>query len=325
MTGLAIDRVDEVRAYAAHLFTYYAVFIAALILPIAVLADQLVRLASGQFGEAATIVPLTTLSVAGHGWFIFAYRNARLPKQMFWMIGLSLSSALMFVIASVLLIPSLGAVGAPVAAIATWGIVTFIMLGANQLIGEAIPFEYRNLLTLIALSLAVWFVAGRLVPDTTAGTALRLVLLLGWAVALFAIRIVPLSDMRAAGRFLRDASGIDSRRELRRRIASLDGTDSVLIDELVRGRRSAGQAAERTGLSEEEAVASTVHLLRRAAGGGEPKESDAALGTLLLLKASRSERDVGIMRMVTDGADPIDIDLIKRAAAAARPGWRRSR
>jgi O-antigen/teichoic acid export membrane protein len=316
MTHAAVERVDESRAYAAHLFTYYAVFVTGLIVVVAVLADQLVKVAGGQFGEAATLVPLTALSVAGHGWFIFSYRNARLPKQMAWMVGLSILAAIGFLAFSVLLIPAMGAVGAPVAAIASWGLSTLIMLTANQLIGKPIPYEWRNLATLIALTVAAWLIAKWALPDTAAGTVAKLALLAAWGCALLALHIVPLREVRAVGRFVRDASGIDSRRRLRRRLAALDDADALLIDELVRRRRPPAEVAERTGLSEDETVARTVHVLRKAAGGGESRESDAELGALFLSPMTRAERDLGLMKMVTDGADPIDADLLKCAVAA---------
>jgi O-antigen/teichoic acid export membrane protein len=323
MTHAAVDRVDEKRIYAAHLFTYYAVFVVALILGVAVLADQLVRVASGQFGTAAAIVPLTALSVAGHGWFVFAYRNSRLPGQLFWMVGLTLFSAVLFIAFSVLLIPSLGAVGAPLAAVGSWGLVTFVMLGANQLIGEKIPFEYRNLLALGGLTVVVWLVS-TVLPENPLGTAAKLVLLPAWAAALVRMQVVPTADMRAVSRFLRDASGIDSRRQLRARLAALDGTDALLVDDLARRKRPPAEVAERAGLSEEEALATTVQALRRAAGGAEePKDTDAELGALLFEPMTRSERDLQLMEMVTNGADPIDADLVKRAMAAASGQRRR--
>ena len=268
MTQVAVDSADESRTYTAHLFTYYAVFVTALILVVAVLADPLVRLASSEFGEAASLVPLTALGVAGHGWFVFAYRNTRLPRQMLWMLGLSLFAALVFIALSVALIPALGAVGAPLAAIAAWGLVTFIMLGANQLLGKPIPYEYGNLLALGGLTLLAWLVAGLLLPDSTLGTIAKLALLPAWGGALLATGAVPLADVRAVRRFLRDAAGIDSRRQLGARIAGLNGTDALLVDELVRRKRPPQEVAERTGLSPEEVVANTVHVLRRAAGRG---------------------------------------------------------
>lgn len=324
MTNLAVERVDETRAYTAHLFTYYAVFVVGVILPIAVLAEQLVRVASGQFGAAATLVPLTALSVAGHGWFVFAYRNARLPGQILWMIGLALFAAVAFIGLSVLLIPAMGAVGAPLAAIASWTIATLVMLVANQLLGEPIPFEYRNLLLLLVLAVSVWLLSSLVLPDTTAGTGARLALLFGWAVALLLTGVVPRRDVTALARLIRDATGIDSSRTLRGRLAALEGADALLVDGVVRRRLPAHEVAARASVSEEEALARTIHVLRGVAGGtAGPKETDAELGSLLLRPRPSAERDLGVKQLVDDGLDPIDVDLIKRALAAA--GSRRSR
>jgi O-antigen/teichoic acid export membrane protein len=317
MTQVAVDRIDESRVYAARLFTYYAVFVTALILAVAVLADPLVRLASGEFGEAATLVPLTTLSVAGHGWFIFAYRNSQLPRHMLWMVGLSLLAAVLFVVLCVLLIPPLGAIGAPLAAIGAWGLGTLVMLSANQLIGKPIPYEWRSLLLLGGLTVLAWLISKWVLPDTTAGTVAKLALLVAWAASLLATRIVPMEEVRAVGHFLRDASGVDSRRQLRARLGNLEGADAQLVDDLVCHGRPPREAAERAGLDEEEAMARTVHALRQAAGGGEAKDTDAELGALLLRPMPRAERDKGLMGLVTAGADPLDADLVKRAVAAA--------
>lgn len=317
LTHAAVDRVDEARTYTAHLVTYYAVFVTAMILAVAVLADPLVRIASGQFGEAAALVPLTALGVAGHGWFVFSYRNARLPRQMLWMVGLSLFAGALFVGLSILLIPSLGAVGAPLAAIIAWGVATLTMLIANQLLGIAVPYEYGNLLKLTVLTVVAWLVAKWVLPDSAVGTIAKLTLLAAWAAALLATRIVPMREVRAVGRFLRDSSGIDSKRQLRSRIAALEGMDATLVDEVVRHKRPPAEVAQQTGLSEESVMAGAVHALRKAAGGLEPKETDAELGALLFLSIPRSKRDLGLLEMVTDGADPLDADLVKRAATVA--------
>jgi O-antigen/teichoic acid export membrane protein len=316
LTQVAVDKLDESRAYTARLFTYYAVFVGGLILTVAVLADQLVRLAAGEFGEAATLIPLTTLSVAGHGWFILSYRLTQMSNQMNWLVGLSISGAAVFTGLSVALIPLLGAAGAPLAAIVAWGAATSVMFAVNQRRGAAIPFEYRNLVLLVGLTLSAGAIAFFLLPDTPLGTAVKLSLLFVWAGVLLATRVVPSAEVRALARYVRDASGIDSKRQLRARIAAIDGVDGELIDELVRRRRPPEAVAERTGLSEEEVLARTVHALRAAAGGGGPTEADAELGHLILTNRPRAERDMGLITMVHEGADPIDADLIKRAVAA---------
>ena len=70
-------------------------------------------------------------------------------------------------------------------------------------------------------------------------------------------------------------------------------------------------------MSADEVMAYVVHALRSAAGGGEPTEADARLGHLILTRRPRAERDLGLMAMVHEGADPIDADLVVRATAAA--------
>lgn len=317
LTYKAVERVDESRAYAAHLFTFYAVFIAAMILGVAVFADQLVRLASGQFGEAATLVPLTAISVAGHGWFVFSYRNSELPLQIAWMVGLSLLAGAVFIAGSVVLIPSQGALGAPIAAIAGWSLSTLIMLTVNQLIGKPIPFEWRNLGLLVALSLAVAALGNQVLPDTPLGVVVRLALVLGWAAALLRLGIVPLGEVRGLGHYARQATGIDNRRHLRERIDALDGLDAILVEEVVRRKQLPEDVADRLGMDKDEVLACAVQALRSAADGGEPRDTDVALGELVLVTRPRAERDTGVLGLAIEHADPTDADLVRRAAAAA--------
>lgn len=325
LTQAAVDKLDEERTYTSRLFTYYAVFVGGLILFVAVFADQLVRLAAGSFSEAAALVPITTLSVAGHGWFILAYRVSKMPGGIKWLVGLSIFAALTFGGLSVLLIPALDAAGAPLAAIIAWGLATAIMLGFNQLRGEAIPFEYRSLLLLTAFTVGAAALGHWILPDTPAGVIAKLGLILCWPAALILTKVVPLAEVRALARYARDASGSDSKRRLRARIAQLDGLDAELVDQVVRLRRPPEEVASRTGMSPDEVMAHVVHALRCAGGGGEPTEADAKLGHLILVRRPRAERDIGLMTMVHEGADPIDADLVVRVAGAAAKGRGRRR
>ena len=86
---------------------------------------------------------------------------------------------------------------------------------------------------------------------------------------------------------------------------------------MVRRGQSPEAVAEQMGMSTEEVMAGIVHALRRAACGGEPSEMDARLGELILTPRPHAERHHGLQRRVLDGADPIDADLIVRAAGAA--------
>jgi O-antigen/teichoic acid export membrane protein len=321
LTQAAVDKLDDSGEYTARLLTYYAVFVGGLILTVAVLADQLVRLAGGDFGDAATLVPLTTVSLAGHGWFVFSYRTSRLKRKMGWMIGLSTAAAVLFAVGAVVLIPGLGAVGAPLAGIVAWGTVTVTMLAVSQH-SERIPLEYRKLARLGVLMLAAWGVAQAL-PDTPLGVVGEVGVLLAWAGSLFVAGVVPFGEVRSLAGYAHAVARHDSKRRLRDRIAKLDGLDAELVDQVVRRRQPPEVVAERSGMSPDEVMAHVVHALRSAANGGEPTEADAQLGHLILTRRPRAERDMGLMTMVHEGADPIDADLLVRASGAV--GSRRHR
>lgn len=322
LTSSAIDKLDEEGAYTARLLTFYAVFVSALVLTVSVLADQLVLVAGSSFGDAATLVPITTIGVAGHGWFIFAYRTAKANPKIRWLVSLSLVAAVLFSAGSVMLIPVLGASGAPLAMAAAWAIVTVTMLAIGQRVVR-IPFEYRKLAMLGALTLAAWLIARFALPDTPLGVVGEVAVLLGWAVALFLTKLVPFAELRALAQYARHATSNHSKRRLRKRIDELDGTDAELVDRILRKRQPPEEVAAETGVSEDEAMARTVHALRRAAGGGGPTESDTELGRLVLIRRPHAEQQHGLKELVNNGTDPIDADLIKRAAAAATArSWR---
>jgi O-antigen/teichoic acid export membrane protein len=316
LTQAAVDKLDEGGEYTARLLTYYAVFVSALVLTVSVLADQLVFLAGSGFGDAAALVPITTVSVAGHGWFVFAYRTARTDRKIRWLIILSTFAAAIFSAAAVMLIPVLGAAGAPAAAIVAWGIATVTMVAIGQR-SHPLPLEYAKLAALAALTLAAWGIAHLLFPNTPLGVAGEVAALLVWAASLFVTRIVPFGEVRAFVGYARHARSNDSKRRLRASIAELDGIDAELVDRVVRRKQPPQVVAAQTGMSADDVMARTVHALRRCSHGGEPTDSDTRLGELILVRRPHAERQHGLQAMVNEGADPIDADLIMRAAGAA--------
>jgi hypothetical protein len=169
------------------------------------------------------------------------------------------------------------------------------------------------------LMLTAWGISQAL-PDTPLGVMGEVGVLLAWAVSLLVAGVVPFGEVRSLARYARDATRHDSKRGLRARIAKLDGLDAELVDRVVRKKHSPEVVAEHTGMSKDEVMARTVRALRSACGGGEPTESDAKLGHLILVRRPRAERDIGLMTMVHEGADPLDADLLMRAATVASHG-----
>jgi O-antigen/teichoic acid export membrane protein len=322
LTQAAVDKLDEGGEYTARLLTYYAVFVSALVLTVSVLADQLVLLAGSGFADAAALVPITTISVAGHGWFVFAYRTVRTDKKIRWLIILSTFAAGIFSAGAAMLIPVLGASGAPAAAIVAWGAATVTMMAIGQR-AHPLPLEYGKLVTLAALTLAAWGGSHLLLPDSAVGLAGEAAALALWVALLFVTRIVPFGEVRGLVGYARHATRNDSKRRLRERIAALDGVDAELVDRLVRRKQPPEAVAKQTGMSADEVLARAVHALRGCCHDGEPTDSDARLGELILVRRPHAERQHGLRAMVAEGADPIDADLIVRAAGAV--GSRRGR
>jgi hypothetical protein len=60
-------------------------------------------------------------------------------------------------------------------------------------------------------------------------------------------------------------------------------------------------------------------------GGGKETIYDGALGQLLFMPRSRTERDIALRALVDEGLDPVDADQLLRAQAAvgAKRRWRR--
>jgi O-antigen/teichoic acid export membrane protein len=318
LVNVAARQDQSDQALSARVVTHFSVFVSAIVLLVGMFADLLVHIASDEYLSAAEIVPLMALSVAGHGWFVMSYRVSTVPRKRVWFLTLSMLAAVIFVAAAALLIPALGAVGAPLAGILAWGVATIAMIVLAQVSGPSIPFEYGKLGALALLTFGTWALGFWVVPDNGVGNVLRAALFLAWAGSLIACRIVPRDEVSRFARFLRDAAGSESGRAVRAAVDRLDPRSRELVDGLVRQRESVADVAARAGLSEDEALATAVQSLRAASGGGAPTQFDVAIGRLLFTSKASAERDFDLGAMVREGLDPLDADQLMRATTAVR-------
>lgn len=325
LTYTAVDRKDDDLAITARLATYYVVFVVGLILGISIFADQLVRLASPAYQSASLLIPVTALSIAGHGAFVFAYRISKLANRWYWINILSSTAAPIFVGIAAFLIVPFGAIGAPIAAVCAWAFATAAMVFINQSQAQEVPFERLRLVQICASAAVVWAVGYYLVPDSVLGLLVKAALFAGWAALIVALGVVPMAAIRSLLSFVRYSSDAESKRNLRARVASLGGRDATLVQAVVRDGMPVEDVAEHHGLPEDEVLALTVQALRTAATGGEPKPTDAALGRAILIPRASAEEHHLLIELTGEGADPIDTDLIIRTAAAARGRRRRLR
>ena len=323
LTYTAVDRKNDDLAITARLATYYVVFVVALILGVSIFADQLVRLASPEYESASLLIPLTALSIAGHGAFVFAYRISKVANRWFWINILSSTAAPIFVGIAAFLIVPFGAIGAPIAGVCAWAFATGMMVFISQSRAQEVPFEHLKLVQICASAAIVWAVGYYLVPDSVLGVLGKAALYAAWAALIVALGVVPMTAIRSLLSFARYSNDAESKRNLRARVAGLEGRNATLVQAVVRDGMPVEDVAEQHGLPQDDVLALTVQALRMAATSGEPKPTDAALGRAILIPRAAAEEHHLLIELTGDGVDPIDTDLIVRTAAAARGrGWR---
>lgn len=321
LVHVAADREHGEEWMSARLVTYYALFVSGLVLAVSIFADQLVVLAAGEYDDAAALAPLTALGIAGHGWFVMSYRVSTAERKRTWFVLLSMLAAVAFLTAAVLLVPPLGAAGAPIAAICAWAPASIAMVAIGQAGPRPVPFEYGKLAAIALATGGTWAV-GLLLPDSLLGVVAKGGLLAAWAAALVAFDAIPVNELRSLGRFMRHTAGAESRRGIRSRMSRLDPVDRELVESLVNPNAGPGSLAARAGISESELLVRGVHALRAVTGGGVPTAFDAAIGELLFTPMARAEQDHGLRALVEEGLDPLDADRLLRACQAlgARSG-----
>lgn len=319
LTHAAVDRKNEDFTITARLVTYYTVFVFMLILGVALFADQIVRLASPEYQSASILVPVTALSIAGHGGFVLAYRISRLSNKFYWINLLSTITAPIFLGIGTFLIIPFGAIGAPIAAVCAWGLATAAMVLVGHSQAQDVPFENLKLIEIALSAIAAWLLGYYVLPDSALGVLGKAALFLGWAALIVWRGIVPMDSLRSFYRFARHALGVETKRQFRRGLAKLEGRDAALVEEVVRQKVPVEEVAGRHDLDEQEILALTIQALRTAAiGGGEPKPTDGELGSIILVQRPAAARGHLLMALVREGLDPIETDLIVRTAGAAR-------
>ena len=142
-------------ALHARTVTYYVITTAWLLLAVVLLADALVGLAASAYGGAADLVCLLAASFALHGLYVQLYRAQRFRLRRRWFISITAPAAAAFIVAALLLAPSLEGTGVALASCLAW-------LGAGLAIwtrgfvsDRRVPLEYRRLLAAVGLALVL--------------------------------------------------------------------------------------------------------------------------------------------------------------------------
>lgn len=319
---VAADRALGRAAVSSTVATYYLILTFGVVLSLALLADAFVRIAPSSYHDAASLIPLTALAASGHGAYVLMYRTSEYPARRKLFVRLSLLMVLVFAGSASLLVPALGAAGAPCAALAGWfsGIAGFALVASRG--AHKVHYDLARIGGAAAAALACFGLAELL--DPTVPVLVRALLCETlYAVALLALGIFP---ARAARAFLwqmthrREDERRNSQRanELRRRALALDPVDRTVLQLLARKDRQVHDVARRTGLRVDEIHERLVAALRTISGLGGDTSRDAEIGAALLARGAIGDREAAVRVLWESGVDPVDIDALSRCLAAVR-------
>jgi hypothetical protein len=304
--------------------TYYLILTFGVVLSLALLADAFVRIAPSSYQDAAPLIPLTALAASGHGAYVLMYRTSEHPARRKLFVRLSLLMVVVFVGTALLLVPAIGAAGAPCAALAGWltGIAGFAVAASRG--AHKVHYDLARIGGAAAAAAACFGLAQLL--DPTVPVLIRALLCEAlYAAALLSLGIFPVRAVRAFFRQLRyrarNEQGHSARPgELRRRSGALDPLDRTVLQLLARKDGKAEDVAHRTGLQVDEVHERLVGALRTVGGsGGDADPSrDAEIGAALLARGAIGDREAAVRDLWESGVDPVDIDALARCLASVR-------
>ncbi len=107
----------------------------------------IVNQASARFQAAAPLIPLTAAAMTMPALFRTVSGQVDFPKKRWWWIGSVVMSAVTFVGWMAVLVPRIGIIGTPIAAILAFGIPCAVMFIRNQRGPNPVHFPYRAIVT----------------------------------------------------------------------------------------------------------------------------------------------------------------------------------
>jgi O-antigen/teichoic acid export membrane protein len=322
---VAADRSLGRSSVSSTVATYFLILTFGVVLALGLLADAFVRIAPPSYGDAAALIPLTALAASGHGAYVLMYRTSEHPARRRLFVGLSVLMVVVFVGAALLLVPAIGAAGAPCAALLGWvvGIGGFAVAAARG------PHKVGYDVVRIggaALAAAACFGLAQLLDPAVPVLVRALLCQALYAVALVALGIFPARAIHAFLRQLRyrasDGQGPRSGQrseDLRRRASALDPVDRTVLAVMARKDADLQVVARRTGLQVDEIHERFVGALRTVAGdAGGDASRDAEIGAALLTRGAIGDREAAVRALWESGVDPVDIDALAHCLAAVR-------
>jgi O-antigen/teichoic acid export membrane protein len=307
--------VEKERGWAsagATVATYFTLGLVALLLGLAISADVLVRIAPPSYSGAASLIPLIGAGFAVGALFVLVYRVARFERKRRAYILLTVLSAIVFIVAALLLIPAMGSNGAALSVIIGHAAGLAGVLVLSQRGPSPLPFEYRRIILGTGVA-AACFVASQLAGGGVEGAApaADVAALLAFPLLLVALGIVSRSQLRVMRSAARSLLPEPTGRRLARELASVSPEHHAVLRILAGERRAPDEAAKLLGLPTETILARFVAALRELAGLDPDPHGDPRVARYLLSTQPVAERDQLARRLSSEaGSDPLELDVL---------------
>jgi O-antigen/teichoic acid export membrane protein len=315
------------RVAHGQLLAYFLLLCLTAVLGVFMLGEALVRNATGDFTEAAGVIPLAAAAMTMPPLFRTLNSMTILPKGKKPLILGIMIVAISYIGLSLLIVPEIGIYGPPTAILAAFaGPVLFISV-RSQMSEQPIEIPYWSLLRALAVALAIAGFFQLVHPDGRTLQLAEAAVLMGvWFASLFVLRIVPehhrhpllhmaRSTLRGSAMPFQAVRGIralvpDDREALRAAVArtmtpaEIEPQGELLVNALRRAGRKGNAAV----------------------GGARGVEAEMAM--FLFSNESAGPRNARMRAMLANGIDSHDIrameDLVGQLAKLPDAAWERA-
>ena len=306
----------------AYLLEGYSIVMGTIVVFLGVFGNEVLRIAPNSYAGAAGLIPLLALPAISRGFFAFTYSlSARHDKKLFQRLGGV--ALVLFVIGSFLLGPLWKAYGIAVAATIALAIPALIQLVLMQRSANPLPLHWRRIL--VPLVLAATIVPLEIEFNHGIGwgaIAVKVGLMIAFLVALLVFRVIPIGKARSVVRQLR-SDPRPNRGGVRQRVRDLAPSDSELLRDLLRHRRTVEDIVAERDASERAVLMRFMTLMRSVAELDGAPPLDWRVSRYLMFTGPYGERDNWGRRLVMGGADPLTLDQLEQVANRLRrlPPW----
>jgi O-antigen/teichoic acid export membrane protein len=320
--------VGEERVRGAIL-TYYLLAATTIVVLLDVAAPGLVLLVGPAYRKAASLIPLIGVGFVFYGLYVVMVRSIKVERGMLLYSAGALVAVTLDVGLSIVMIPWLGAYGAPVATISgLLGACALYAVAVRVLMKTALNFQIRPLAGLVGAVAVAGLVQVVGLHFWPAGRPLVLVLvLLSYLAAVLALGVVPRRHFKALAGLARAAmrKGVGGQ-DPTTGIGRLSSDQRSLLAALERDGVPVAVHAERLGRSEDELHREYVGILRKLIDApAGPPELEERLGMYLLSSEPEAQRDLVAHELIDDGADTFELMELNEAAhklrALPRQAW----